>query len=36
MKPKKIIALLLALMTVLGVFPVTALAAAPVPDALGV
>ena len=33
---RRIIALLLALMTVLGVFPVTALAAATVPDALGV
>ena len=32
---RRIIALLLALMTVLGVFPVTALAAATVPDALG-
>ena len=32
---RRIIALLLALMTVLGVFPVTALVAATVPDALG-
>ena len=32
---RRIAALLLALLTVLGVFPVTALAAANIPDALG-